>query len=70
MLPVGWLVYTLVRGEIVDWYPYPFTDVGEHGYGIVLLNCVGISAVMLALAFAAMWIDRRLPGRDGVTPAR
>jgi hypothetical protein len=62
VVPVGWLVYTLVRGEIVDWYPYPFTDVGVHGYGIVLLSCLGISAVMLVLAFGAMWLDRRLPG--------
>jgi hypothetical protein len=60
VVPVGWLVYTLVRGAIVDWYPYPFVDVAEHGLGVVLLNCVGISAVMLALAFGAMWVDRRL----------
>ncbi len=65
VVPVGWLVYTLVRGEFVDWYPYPFVDVGEHGLGIVLLNCIGISALMLALAFAAMWLDRKLPGRSG-----
>ena len=62
VLPVGWLVYTLVRGEIVDWYPYPFIDVGEHGYAVVLLTCVGVSALMLALALGAMWLDRRLPG--------
>ena len=61
VLPVGWLVYTLVRGEIVDWYPYPFIDVGEHGYAVVLLTCVGISALMLVLALGAMWLDRRLP---------
>ena len=40
VVPVGWLVYTLVRGAFVDWYPYPFVDVGEHGYGVVLLTCV------------------------------
>ncbi len=61
VLPIGWLVYTLVRGEFVDWYPYPFIDVGEHGYAVVLLTCLGISALMLALAFGAMWVDRKLP---------
>ena len=25
-----WLVYTLVRGPIVDWYPYPFIDVDQQ----------------------------------------
>jgi len=24
--PVCWLVFTLVRGSIVDLYPYPFVD--------------------------------------------
>jgi hypothetical protein len=26
VFPVVWLVYSLVRGVIVDWYPYPFLD--------------------------------------------
>lgn len=63
VVPVFWLVYTLVRGSFVDWYPYPFVDVGEHGLGIVLLNCVGISALMLVLAFGAMVLDGRLGPR-------
>jgi hypothetical protein len=79
ILPVGWLVYTLVRGVFVDWYPYPFIDVGLHGYAVVLVNAVAISALMLVLAFGAMWTDRRLPrspapaaalGRGSGSPAR
>jgi len=46
--PAAWLVYTLVRGASVDWYPYPFVDVSKLGYDGVLLR----SAVLL-LAFAA-----------------
>ena len=45
--PLAWFAYTLVRGAQVDWYPYPFVDVGQHGYGRVLVN-----AVVLAVAFA------------------
>jgi hypothetical protein len=60
VLPVGWLGYTLVRGELVEWYPYPFVDVNEHGYGVVLANCLGIAAAMLAAAWAAIVLDRRL----------
>lgn len=59
-LPVVWLVYTLVRGEVVDWYPYPFIDVDEHGYAVVAANCVGVAAVMFGLALGAVWLDRRL----------
>jgi hypothetical protein len=61
VVPLGWLAYTLVRGEIVDWYPYPFLDVSQHGYAVALLNCAGVAVLMLLLAFGAMWIDRRLP---------
>ena len=60
VLPVGWLVYTLIRGEFVEWYPYPFIDVNEHGYAVVAATCVGVAAMMLALAFGAVWLDRRL----------
>ena len=38
--PLGYLVWVLIWGEITDWYPYKFIDVGEHGYGGVLLNAV------------------------------
>ncbi len=60
VVPVVWLVYTLVRGAFVDWYPYPFIDVGEHGYAVVLLNALGISAFLVGLAFLAFGVDRRL----------
>lgn len=70
VLPVGWLGYTLVRGAAVDWYPYPFIDVGEHGYARVLATCAGVSLLMLAIAWAAVWLERRLHARrraDDVT---
>ncbi|EAP99821.1 Integral membrane protein [Janibacter sp. HTCC2649] len=60
--PIGWLVYTLVRGAIVDWYPYPFLDVGLHGYPRALLACAGVAVLLLALTWGAMKLDPRLPG--------
>ncbi|RNL77431.1 Pr6Pr family membrane protein [Nocardioides marmorisolisilvae] len=60
VIPVVWLAYTLVRGEIVEWYPYPFIDVNEHGYGVVLLNCAGVAALMTAFFAGALWLDTRL----------
>jgi len=60
--PVLWLSYTLVHGEVGynSWYPYPFVDVGAHGYGQVALNCLGITIGFLALAALFRWLDRRL----------
>jgi hypothetical protein len=62
VLPVAWIVYTLVRGALVSWYPYPFIDVDAHGYGVVALNCLGVGALMLGLFAGAAWLDRRLAG--------
>jgi hypothetical protein len=59
-VPVVWLGYPLVRGAFVSWYPYPFIDVGRHGYAVVLLNCAGVSALLLAFAWGALLLDRRL----------
>ncbi|MGW7679261.1 Pr6Pr family membrane protein [Kribbella sp. NPDC054772] len=58
--PLLWLVFTLIRGEFVGFYPYPFVDVDEHGYGRVLLNCLVVAVLFLALAAGATTLDRRL----------
>ncbi|MFC6158608.1 Pr6Pr family membrane protein [Kribbella jiaozuonensis] len=58
--PLLWLVFTLVRGAFVGFYPYPFVNVDEHGYGKVLLNCLLVAVLFLALAAGATTLDRRL----------
>ena len=61
IFPIAWLVYTLVRGAFVDWYPYPFVDVAKLGYGSVLANCLAVAALFLACGGLALVADRRLP---------
>ncbi|GGM82343.1 hypothetical protein GCM10011609_17890 [Lentzea pudingi] len=58
--PLAYLVYTLVRGPIVNWYPYPFMDPRTHGYGAVFLNCLVVTIVFVALAFAVSWAGNKL----------
>ncbi|MFJ1456789.1 Pr6Pr family membrane protein [Nocardia sp. N2S4-5] len=55
----GWLVYpavygvySLVRGAIVDWYPYPFLDPRGQGYLSLLIGLVLLAAVFALLASA------------------
>ena len=59
--PVAWLGYTLVRGAVWNWYPYPFLDVPTHGYGTVAVNCVGVTVVLAGVAALFAWGDGRLP---------
>lgn len=58
--PLAYLIYTLVRGPIVGWYPYPFLDPRPHGYGDVALTCVSVAVVLGALAFFVSWTGTKL----------
>ncbi len=61
LFPLAYLVYSLVRGAVVDWYPYPFMDPGRHGYGGVLLTSVVVAVVLAVMA----WGVASVPGRRG-----
>ena len=57
--PAAWLAFTLVRGEIVDWYPYPFVDVSTLGYGGVLARAAGLTVGIALAAGALLWLGNR-----------
>lgn len=57
--PAAWLTYTLVRGEIVDWYPYPFVDVSELGYAGVLGRSAALTLGFAVAAAALLWLGNR-----------
>jgi hypothetical protein len=62
--PVVWLVFTMVRGLMADWYPYPFLDPGQPGgYAAVALYSVVITmgaALMLWMLLATGLGARRV----------
>jgi hypothetical protein len=64
LFPVSWLVFTLIRGEIVGFYPYPFVNVAALGYVRVLINCVWVSVLYLGVAAGATALDGRLVRRS------
>jgi hypothetical protein len=70
LFPVAWLVFTLVRGPIVDFYPYPFLDVRDIGYPRVLLNCLVVAVLFVGLAALAHLADGRLSRRSAAQPGR
>ena len=51
--PLAYLGYVLVVGAASGWYPYPFLDVDEKGWGHVLGASVGITVLFLLLIAAA-----------------
>lgn len=68
IFPATWLVYTLIRGAVVTWYPYPFVDLRFIDPLEVLINCVFIGAMFVGFGFAVLQIDNRMkPTRTQVT---
>lgn len=59
--PLLYLPYTLVRGPIVDWYPYPFLDPRGRGYGHVVVSSVLITLAFLAVGALLVWAGNLLP---------
>jgi hypothetical protein len=60
LYPLAWLAFTLPRGAVTGFYPYPFVDAATLGYGRVTINCVVIGLFFTALAIGALLLDRRL----------
>jgi hypothetical protein len=65
--PVAWTAYTIVRGVVVDWYPYPFLDLDELGWGRVVANVVGIAVLFVLVGFVVIGADRLLQRRVPAT---
>lgn len=65
--PVLWSLYTMLRGAITDWYPYPFLNPGQPGgYGAVVIYIIAIASVILLTGAGVVWLSRRtLRSRSG-----
>ena len=54
--PLVWIVYTMIRGPIAGWYPHPFLDPANGGYGSVAVLTLVIlagGAVLCAILVVA-----------------
>jgi hypothetical protein len=47
--PLVWIIYTLIRGSIVNLYPYPFLNPANGGYASVAVYAAGILVAMLVV---------------------
>jgi hypothetical protein len=44
IFPIGYIVYTLIRGAVTGWYPYPFLDPQMQGYLPVTVTLLLLAA--------------------------
>ena len=60
-LPLVFVIYTLIRGASIDWYPYPFLDPSKvGGYAGVTIYCVAITIVFVLFAALLTWLGNYL----------
>lgn len=52
VFPILYVVYTLVRGALVSWYPYPFLNPSLSSYMQVIVVSLFISIFVLTAAYA------------------
>jgi hypothetical protein len=58
--PVLYIIYTLARGAIVDWYPYLFVNPHRSGgYLLVAGDCLAVGIGIAGLIAATTWAGNR-----------
>lgn len=57
--PLAWCAFTLIRGALTGWYPYPFLDPTEPGgWPSVVMYILGIAAFIVGLGLLAVRYSR------------
>jgi hypothetical protein len=59
IFPLCYLFYSLIRGAVTQWYPYPFLNAAKFGYPTVMINISVMLAVYLIAGFILIAITRR-----------
>jgi hypothetical protein len=60
LYPFLYLIYALVRGNMENFYAYPFIDVNNYGYDGVLLNASGLMVAFIIIGSVFILMTRIL----------
>ena len=58
IFPMIYLIYSLLRGPVADWYPYPFLHAGQLGYGKVSINSLFVLMAFLLVGLGMVAFNR------------
>jgi hypothetical protein len=56
--PLLYIVFIVIRGSLINKYPYPFIDVVKLGYPKAIVNTVIILIVFWLLSLLAVWFGK------------
>lgn len=57
--PLAYLAYSLMRGAITGWYPYPFLNPSLHGWSVVIVTVMGIVVLSVALTWLVVRFSKK-----------
>jgi len=60
ILPIVWAIFALVRGTVIQAYPYGFLDIGKHGLGTVIVTVIAIAIFGVIISVIYLGLDRLL----------
>lgn len=58
--PLLYVCYSMVRGHLIHWYPYPFLDVDRLRYPSVLFNIALMAGIFLIISTIMIWLNNKL----------
>ncbi len=59
IFPIAWVVYSMIRGALVGWYPYPFLNPAQPaGYGGVAVYVIAIASFILLVGAGIIALSR------------
>jgi hypothetical protein len=64
IFPVAYIAYSLIRGPIAQWYPYPFLDPRKNGYVHVTIMTLLVTVAFVAFTALIAAVGNRLGARD------
>jgi len=66
--PIIWAIVTVIRGAVDGWYPYPFLDPANGGYGTVAMMIVAIAIGVIAVSLAVVGLGNARSGGRTAPP--
>jgi len=58
LFPLAYVAYSLIRGSYTGWYPYPFLNPDQGGYGAVIVTGLIIAVGITAIVWLIAWTTR------------
>jgi hypothetical protein len=60
IFPFLYLIYSLVRGSVTNWYPYPFLNVAEFGFNRVMVNVCVMTILFFVAGLGLIAVNNKL----------